>query len=114
MFQLSINKYRKSRLLLLLWAFLFLTLFSYADGENDPLVKKFAISGHIKDATTGEDLIGATIYIKEIGSGTITNTYGFYSISLPQGIYNFVFSYIGYQTLNQSFNIQQDTHQDIA
>ena len=41
---------------------------------------KFTISGHIRDATNGEELIGANIFVEEIGDGTSTNVYGFYSL----------------------------------
>lgn len=57
----------------------------------------FTISGNIRDANSGEDLIGATIYIKEIsGKGTTSNAYGFYSLSMPEGKYTVVCQYIGY------------------
>ena len=52
-----------------------------SDGIKDYSEKKYVISGHIKDKNTGEDLLGATIYIKELNGGTVTNLYGFYSIS---------------------------------
>ena len=45
--------------------------------------KQSTLSGYIKDAASGEDLIGAMIYVKEISTGTSANAYGFYSLSLP-------------------------------
>ncbi|MBY0433150.1 MAG: carboxypeptidase-like regulatory domain-containing protein, partial [Cyclobacteriaceae bacterium] len=48
---------------------------------------KFTINGTIKDASNGEALIGATVYIKEIKNGATTNEYGFYSITLPPATY---------------------------
>lgn len=112
---LRFNSHIASKFLagLLMTACFSLALQAYSDGENDPLVKKYAINGHIKDASTGEDLIGATIFVKEIGSGTITNTYGFYSISLPQGTYNLVYSYIGYESLSRTIDLQKDILTDI-
>lgn len=56
------------------------------------------LSGYLKDKANGEALIGATVYIPEIKTGVITNPYGFYSISVPQGDYSVTFSYIGYQS----------------
>ena len=67
-----------------------------ADGD-EPDSDKRSISGHVKDATTGEDLIGATIYIEELQSGTATNVYGFYSLHLKPGKYTLKYSYIGYE-----------------
>ncbi len=58
--------------------------------------KKHTISGYIKDKETGELMIGATVYVKELVAGTITNAYGFYSITLPGGSYTLVYSFIGF------------------
>ena len=41
----------------------------------------YTISGFVRDSSSGEELIGSTIYIKNTRQGTITNNYGFYSIS---------------------------------
>ncbi|MCD4747656.1 MAG: TonB-dependent receptor, partial [Bacteroidales bacterium] len=75
--------------------------------------KKYTINGHIKDKNSGEDLLGATIYIKEIETGTTTNFYGFYSVTLPAGTYNFVISYIGYETFEKSIELISDISFDI-
>jgi outer membrane receptor for ferrienterochelin and colicin len=56
------------------------------------------LSGYLKDKANGEALIGATVYIQALKTGVITNSYGFYSISVPEGNYAVTFSYIGYQT----------------
>ena len=58
--------------------------------------EKFTISGHLKDKADGEALIGSTIYVAEIKSGTVANVYGFYSLTLPKGKYTVTISYIGY------------------
>jgi len=46
----------------------------------------YTISGYLKDASNGEAMISATVYVAEISSGTLTNTYGFYSITLIKSI----------------------------
>ncbi len=64
---------------------------------------RFTVSGTIKDALSGETLIGANVKLQEIRtSGTSSNTYGFYSLSAIQGEYQLQISYTGYksQTLN--------------
>ncbi len=97
-----------------LLTFLVLWLISpIAYGDNDPMVKKYAISGHIKDASNGEDLIGATVYVEEIGAGTIANAYGFYSISLPKGNYTLRYSYIGFETQTREIQLNENTTIDI-
>lgn len=66
------------------------------------------LSGYLTDAQNGEALIGATIYVKELRQGTATNSYGFYSLTVPKGNYNFQISYIGYQTLNKSIEMNEN------
>ncbi len=76
--------------------------------------QKYSLSGYIKDASNGETLIGASVYNKENAQdGTISNAYGFYSLSLEKGTYTIVFSYLGFQ--NQEFEIvlSQDLELDI-
>jgi hypothetical protein len=69
--------------------------------------KKIPINGYLKDATTGEELIGATIFIQENNAGVVSNEYGYYSISLPPGSYTLVCQYIGYQIQTKSINLNE-------
>ncbi len=58
-----------------------------------------SVSGYVRDARTGEALIGATVYSPVLKTGTQTNNYGFYSLNLPvSDSATVVFSYIGYVT----------------
>ncbi|HKI88321.1 MAG TPA: carboxypeptidase-like regulatory domain-containing protein, partial [Draconibacterium sp.] len=66
------------------------------------------VSGYIKDAGSGEALIGATCYIPEMQTGVISNQYGFYSITLPQGIHQINFSFIGYQPQTIRLDLKAD------
>ena len=71
--------------------------------------KKFTISGNIKDAATGEVLIGATIRIQELSqNGAASNNYGFYSLSAPAGDYTVIFSYVGYVPVSQKLSLHKD------
>ena len=56
--------------------------------------KKFTVSGNVKDATTGEILIGATITLNK--TSTSSNNYGFYSLTAPEGNYILTVTYVGY------------------
>ena len=67
---------------------------------------RFTISGYVKDAENGESLIGATVYIQELKTGTVTNVYGFYSISLQAGKYNVTYSYTGYESQQKQLDLQ--------
>lgn len=70
--------------------------------------EKFTISGNIVDGDNGEGLIDATILVKELKSGGVTNEYGFYSITLPSGEYSLVFSYVGYEMASQIVQLNAD------
>lgn len=70
--------------------------------------EKHTISGYIKDAGTGEVLIGSSIYIKELGKGVVTNVYGFYSLTLETGDYNVIARYVGYADLIQAVKLDAD------
>ena len=57
----------------------------------------YTLSGYLKDASNGETLIGAFIYLEENNASAVTNEYGFYSITTENGSYNVVASYLGYE-----------------
>jgi outer membrane cobalamin receptor len=74
----------------------------------------FTLSGTITDGQTGETLIGATVQVPEIGTGTVTNEYGFYSIRLPaQDTLTVIFTYVGFQPLQRTISLQSDQKLDI-
>jgi len=58
---------------------------------------KHTISGYIEDIESSERLIGATVFDKISSKGTVTNEYGFFSLTLPPGDVELIFSYVGYQ-----------------
>jgi hypothetical protein len=70
--------------------------------------KKVTLSGYIRDAQSGENLISATVYVKELQQGATANAYGFYSITLPAGTYTVIYSYVGYQTSTQTMNLPEN------
>jgi len=71
--------------------------------------KKHTISGTIKDQKTGETMIGVSVFVNELkGVGTTSNAYGFYSLTLPQGVYNIVISYTGYKRDTLIVNLAND------
>lgn len=77
--------------------------------------KRFTISGNIKDAATGEILIGATIRIQELSqNGAASNNYGFYSLSAPAGDYTILVSYIGYESVSKKVNLHKDQVLDMV
>lgn len=83
--------------------------------------QKFTISGTLKDHINGEVLLGATVQLKGTAIGTITNEYGFYSLTVPKGKYTLLISYLGYVTITReidltanqklNFELKEDTAQ---
>ena len=71
--------------------------------------QNFTISGHITDAKNGETIINATIFENNSHKGCVSNTYGYYSITLPKGSANLFYSYVGYKQLNCKFKLRRDT-----
>jgi hypothetical protein len=60
---------------------------------------KFTVSGYVIDSQTGEILIGATITIPGGAQGTITNNYGFYSMTLRREVEELFCTYVGYRNM---------------
>jgi hypothetical protein len=75
--------------------------------------KYFTLNGYIKDKQTGEVLIGAMVSENSLSKGAITNGYGYYSLTLPEGRHNIVSSYLGYDKYNFEILLEEDSFKDI-
>ncbi|MCX6252536.1 MAG: TonB-dependent receptor [Bacteroidetes bacterium] len=75
-------------------------------------LKKYTISGFIKERSGGEVLIGANVFINGTSIGTTTNAYGFYSLSTREGDLTLVFSFIGYK--KEFRNLALDENKNIS
>lgn len=93
------------RITLLLFVFL-----SYIGYAQD----KFTISGYIEDASSGEKLISANVFDTKSGVGTVSNLYGFYSITLPSDSVYLTFSYIGFQSQTFGLLLDKDINLNVA
>ncbi|NJO03156.1 MAG: carboxypeptidase-like regulatory domain-containing protein [Bacteroidia bacterium] len=82
-------------------------------GQATYAQQKFTLSGTIRDASNGETLIGATVYVKDQETGSTSNTYGFYSLTLPAGTYALMYSYVGYTSQEIAVQLTQDQTLDI-
>ncbi|MDR1436983.1 MAG: carboxypeptidase-like regulatory domain-containing protein, partial [Candidatus Symbiothrix sp.] len=71
------------------------------------------IEGRITDASSGEKLAGAGIYVLGKGTGTIAGKEGYYSLSLPEGEYLFRFSYVGHEVKEMKIRLKTSLRQDI-
>ncbi|WP_040396961.1 TonB-dependent receptor [Cesiribacter andamanensis] len=77
--------------------------------------QRYTVSGYIRDADSGEELIGATVAVTGGGGlGATTNIYGYYALPLPAGTYTLRFQYLGYQTVERQLDLQADTRLTVA
>src|ERR1041385_1475834 len=74
---------------------------------------KHTLSGYIKDASNGEALIGATLFLREVNTGAVANAYGFYSITVPSGTYNVIYSFVGFEKIERQITLDSDQRIDI-
>ncbi len=76
-------------------------------------LNQHTISGFIRDSINGEVIIGAGIYDKVSLKGTISNAYGFYSLTLPEGAYTITYTVIGYAPRNILIELGNDRRLDL-
>ncbi|MFT6715719.1 MAG: hypothetical protein ACJA0Q_000348 [Saprospiraceae bacterium] len=63
------------------------------------------VSGTVKSISNGEDMISAYIFVKGRDEGTVTNFYGFYSLTLPAGKYTLIYSYTGFDEIEKQVDL---------
>ncbi len=71
--------------------------------------KRITINGYVRDKATGESLIGATITVKGSSKGISSNRFGFYSLTLNEGAYTLVTSFVGYTPGQNDIDLKSDT-----
>jgi hypothetical protein len=103
------QKEHKNHLLSGLFALLFCLGIPNAFGQQE-----HTISGVVSDLNTGETLIGVNVLIPELRAGVITNAYGFYSITLPQGTHELIYSTLGYTIERRTIELNTSMVIDIA
>ena len=75
---------------------------------------QFSLSGKVIDEQ-GEPLIGATVFINEIGIGSSSDTDGKYLISnIKNGEYSVTFSAVGYKTVSEIIIINSNVNKDLT
>ena len=91
----------------LIYLFFLFQLFGFSQNQ-------FTFSGSIYESEVQETLIGANVIFPELNTGTITNEYGFYSITLPKGTYKLTISYLGYNTVTEIIILDQNLTQNYS
>ena len=86
---------------------------TYQVRDNQVIFRKkdarYTISGYIRHAGSGEDLIGANVWGARSAVGTSSNDYGFYSLTLPADTVRLRCSYVGHATQQATFVLSADT-----
>ncbi|WP_339837653.1 TonB-dependent receptor [uncultured Maribacter sp.] len=95
----------KGYLQIILITFLWFSTYSWSQ-------QKFTLSGTISEISSNETLIGVTVAIPELKTGVTTNEYGFYSITLPEGTYTVLISYLGFSDIQQEINLTENIRID--
>ena len=75
--------------------------------------QKHTISGYITDLRNGESIVGVNVYCKDLNIGVSSNSYGFYSLTLPEGIYDISYSFIGYRTETKNFQLNNSLKHNV-
>ncbi len=92
---------------------LFVLLFSLAFAVHAQ-TKRHTISGTVREEGSLEKLPGVAVAVLGTSSGTVTNNYGFYSISLFPDTVELRFVFVGYEPVQMKFNLSRDTMIDVA
>ncbi len=77
------------------------------------MAQNYTISGYVRDASSNEELIGASVVIKGKQMGVITNKYGFYSITLAKGNVELEISYLGFKTIVKKLILDKDINLNV-
>jgi outer membrane cobalamin receptor len=90
------------------WSLCLIVLICFGLGQRQGETPKHTLSGYVKDSLSGESLIGATIVVKELpNTGTTVNSYGFFSLTIPEGSYTITAFYIGYDPKSFSISLNK-------
>ena len=74
--------------------------------------RNVTISGYVSDLESDESLIGVSVLLPELNTGTITNEYGFFSLTLPAGVYTVQIRYLGFETLTRELSLNEDVNEN--
>jgi len=76
--------------------------------------EKYTLNGYIKDTLSNETLIGATINIRQLSKSILSNSYGFFSVTLPKGKYFMSIGFIGYQSKEIEIDLTENAERNFS
>jgi len=91
--------------------FIYTVLFIFIN--SSVLSQNYTISGYVSDVETGEKLISAYVYDQISQKGTVTNNYGFYSLTLPKDSVKIIYSYLGYESKEKILFLNENLELEI-
>ena len=97
-----------------LWAGGLVPASAYAQDTGQARSLPRTVNGYVEDASSGERLPGATVSVPELGIGSVTNQYGFYSLTVRRDSLTLAFSYLGYETATYALSLAANTTLDVA
>jgi outer membrane cobalamin receptor len=74
---------------------------------------RFTLSGYITDEQ-GEALAGVYVMVPNTSVGAVSNTYGFYSLTLPAGNYTIRYSFVSFEQQNLSMELKGNKKMNVA
>jgi hypothetical protein len=77
-------------------------------------VEKSTLSGYVRDTASNEELIGVSVFVKDLKVGSNSNNYGFYSLTLPSGTYRVQFRLLGYAVMDTTIDLSQNIRMDVG
>lgn len=94
--------------------YLYITVVFLLISQQSMSQDRYTISGYVRDGSSGEEMIGASVVVGELpGTGTITNVYGYYSLTLPSGSYTLKYNFIGYQPVERQIDLKSNIKTDV-
>ena len=90
------------------------TSYSQEKNSGDAGKQKCTLSGTVANKTNNETLIGATIFIVETNTSVMTNSYGFFSVTLPKGNYTIIITYTGYDNIEEKVSLNANMKKNIG
>ncbi len=76
--------------------------------------EKFTLSGTISEAQSGETMIGVNVLIPSLQTGVITNEYGFYSITLPKGSHQIIYTSLGFGEFKETILLKASINKNVT
>jgi len=70
--------------------------------------QEFTINGYVLDSQSNELVIGSSVIIEELQVGTVTNSYGFFSITLDEGEYTLKVQSLGYKEFTENIKLDKN------